>query len=70
MTWIAEAGELLEIVQPVKGSRDPDDDKFLSVAVSGHAEYLISGDKDLLTLGRVGSVSIVSPAGFLAAVSG
>lgn len=31
-------------------SRDPKDDKFLAVAVAGSADYLVTGDDDLLTL--------------------
>lgn len=45
--------------------RDPKDDMFLDCAVAGGAKYLISGDKDLLTLGSVAGVKIVTPAEFL-----
>ena len=43
-------------------SRDPDDDKFLHVALAGGAAALVSGDGDLLDLGAVESVNILSPA--------
>ena len=45
-----------------KFSRDPDDDKFLHVALAGGAAALVSGDSDLLDLGSVESVDILSPA--------
>ena len=49
----------------VKASRDPDDDHVLGCAVAGNAQFLISGDKDLLTLHPYGAVAIVTPAQFL-----
>lgn len=44
--------------------RDPDDDRVLAAALGGKAEFLISGDKDLLYLRKVGPIAIVSPADF------
>ena len=49
----------------VRVCRDPDDDKFLETALIGRCSYVISGDKDLLSLGRYQGVQIVSPADFL-----
>lgn len=45
--------------------RDPRDDKFLQVAVSGEAEAIITGDADLLALHPFHGVDIVTPARFL-----
>ena len=45
--------------------RDPDDDKFLDAAISGGADYLVSGDKDLQALEAFQGVKILSPADFL-----
>ena len=47
-------------------SRDPHDDPVLGTAVAANAGYLVSGDADLLALGRYGNVSIVAPRAFLA----
>lgn len=46
-------------------SRDPDDDKFIHAALAGEADVLVSGDRDLLDLGRVGELLILSPANAL-----
>jgi predicted nucleic acid-binding protein len=46
--------------------RDPSDNKFLECAVAGKARVIISGDKDLLSLGRYRQVRIQTPAQFLA----
>ena len=46
--------------------RDPSDNKFLECAVAGKARVIISGDKDLLSLGRHRQIQIQSPAQFFA----
>jgi hypothetical protein len=50
-------------------ARDPRDDHILACAVEGHADYLITGDNDLLDLGRFRDIPIVSPAAFAAVPS-
>ena len=44
---------------------DPDDDWVIACAIAGNADYVVSGDQHLLTLGRVDSIRIVSPIEFL-----
>jgi putative PIN family toxin of toxin-antitoxin system len=46
-------------------SRDPDDDKFLELAVAGEATIIVSGDSDLLTLDPFRDIRIVSPGAFV-----
>ena len=43
-------------------SRDQDDDKFVQTALNGGARWLVSGDADLLCLGSVQAVQIITPA--------
>lgn len=45
--------------------RDSDDDKFISCALQGKCLYIVSGDNDLLSLGRIQDVEIVTIAEFL-----
>ena len=47
-------------------SRDQDDDKFVQTALNGGARWLVSGDADLLCLGSVQTVQIITPAQALA----
>lgn len=47
-------------------SRDPDDDKFIHTALTGAADWLISGDGDLLELPAIEGLAILSPAQALA----
>lgn len=46
-------------------SRDPDDDRVIEAALAGDAAYIVTGDKDLLTLGTYEGIEIVTPARFL-----
>jgi putative PIN family toxin of toxin-antitoxin system len=49
----------------IRASRDPEDDKFLGAAIEAQAEYVVSGDRDLLDLGSFRGVQICRPAAFL-----
>jgi putative PIN family toxin of toxin-antitoxin system len=44
------AAELVTITERIAACRDPKDDKFLELAVNGHADLIVSGDGDLLAL--------------------
>ena len=57
---VSIAGELKVV------AADPDDDAVLECAVVGQAQYLVSGDRHLLALGRFHDVQIVKAADFLA----
>jgi putative PIN family toxin of toxin-antitoxin system len=49
--------------------RDHKDDYLIAYAVVHHADYLVTGDKDLLSLGQVEQVNIVNPTAFARLVS-
>lgn len=49
----------------VKLSRDPKDDFLLSLALSINADYLITGDEDLLILEQIGLTKIITMDDFL-----
>ena len=44
---------------------DPDDNKILECAIDGHADYIISGDKHLLTLEEYEGIIILNAKKFL-----
>jgi putative PIN family toxin of toxin-antitoxin system len=44
--------------------KDKDDIIILAAALSGEAELFITGDKELLELGKVGNLTIISPRAF------
>jgi len=62
-----EVADLVLDLPGVQVCRDPDDDKFLATAVSGRADYLVTGDVGhLLHLHQYESVTILSPKESLA----
>jgi len=58
--------EVVEVSEVVAECRDPKDNKFLELAVSGKASHVISGDADLLVLHPFRGVPILTPQDFLA----
>ena len=50
---------------PARVSADPDDDKFLAVAVAGAAGYVVSGDKHLLAVGGWHGIRVLKPRAFV-----
>jgi putative PIN family toxin of toxin-antitoxin system len=49
----------------ISACRDPKDDKFLELAISGHANYIVTGDSDLLALDPFRGIRILPPHSFL-----
>ena len=49
----------------VKGLRDFKDAKIIATAKSAKADYIVTGDKDLLVLNEVKNIRIVNPRAFL-----
>lgn len=47
----------------------PDDDYILAAAVNAGCDYLVTGDKDLLTLKKLEGMSIVTPREFAELIS-
>jgi len=44
---------------------DPDDNRILECAVEAQAHFIVSGDRDLLDLGKFKKIRILSPADYL-----
>ena len=64
---IGALSELIELPESVpRICRDPQDDWAIACAVAGEADVIVSGDRHLLELQRVGKIPILSAAQFLA----
>jgi len=57
--------EIAGVLQPIRASRDPNDDKFLEAAVNGRADALVTGDKDLLELHPFRGIAILTPSAYV-----
>jgi putative PIN family toxin of toxin-antitoxin system len=55
---------------PAVVTTDPDDDIVIATAVAGHADYIVTGDPDLLDLGEYRGIRIVRPATFVSVLEG
>ncbi len=58
----------LQVVSPkvsIKASRDPDDNRVLEAAVEGDCDFIITGDQDLLELGKYKKIKILTAEEFL-----
>jgi hypothetical protein len=55
---------LLERLRRAGDSPDPGDDYLLSMAIASGADLLVTGDKALLSLKRIGATAVVSPRRF------
>ena len=57
--------ELVEVTETVTECRDIKDNKFLELALSGKADYVVSGDQDLLVLSPFRGIPVLTPREFL-----
>jgi putative PIN family toxin of toxin-antitoxin system len=62
---ILAKAELVTIVERVAACRDPTDDKFLELAINGHADVVVTGDLDLLVLNPFRGIPIITPRVFI-----
>lgn len=62
---LARESEWIDVGLEISASRDPKDNKFLSLAITGNATHLITGDSDLLDLHPFRGVAILTPRSFL-----
>jgi putative PIN family toxin of toxin-antitoxin system len=63
------AAKLVTITERIVACRDPADDKFLELAVNGHADLIVTGDGDLLALNLFRDIPIVTPTTFVQRVA-
>jgi putative PIN family toxin of toxin-antitoxin system len=64
LTALMHTAQLVPVAGDLRACRDPDDDKFLELAVLGRADVIVSGDADLLALDPFHGIPIIDPATF------
>lgn len=67
---IIEKAEVVEPTERLSVCRDPADDKFFECAVAASAEYIVTEDKDILTVGEYRGAKPVTAADFMVVLEG
>jgi putative PIN family toxin of toxin-antitoxin system len=57
--------EVVEVTEHIRVCRDPTDDKFLELAISGAASHIVSSDAELLVLNPFRGIPILTPRAFV-----
>jgi len=64
---VREADKIV-VSEAITDCRDPKDNKFLELAVSGQGNHILSSDPDLLVLHPYRGIAILTPQQFLTAL--
>jgi len=70
LTALVREAEVIDVVDVVTDCRDPKDNMFLALALSGQGSHIITGDSDLLVLHPFRGIPVVSPRSFLTMAGG
>jgi len=62
---LVRIAEIVPISTSIQACRDPKDDKFLELAVSGEASWIVTRDQDLLVLNPFRDIHVAAPSEFL-----
>jgi putative PIN family toxin of toxin-antitoxin system len=62
---LRNTAEFIQSVPVISACRDPKDDKFLALALTGHADFILTGDQDLLVLHPFREIDILTPRQYL-----
>ena len=62
---IQEYAEFIKVKTNIEVCRDSKDNFLLSLSIDGNADYLLTGDNDLLELENCGNTQIVTISNFL-----
>jgi hypothetical protein len=65
LTVFDSYGEVVEVTSEVDACRDPKDNFLLALAKDSQADFLITGDKDLLVLKQFENTQILSFVDFI-----
>lgn len=68
VSYISSISELVFLEGVDFSLRDPADNQVLETAVVGKCDFLITGDKDLLSVKRYNQLQIITPSQFLTEV--
>ena len=64
---LTQQAVFVEITETIEQCRDPKDDKYLELAISGNAACIVTGDQDLLVMHPFRNIPIITAAEFITA---
>ncbi|MBP6001976.1 MAG: putative toxin-antitoxin system toxin component, PIN family [Pyrinomonadaceae bacterium] len=64
MTLFEEIGVVVDVTSDVDLCRDPKDNFLLALAKDGNADFLVTGDADLLVIGKFENTEILTYSAF------
>ena len=71
---LADYVEAVEVVEPAQVPRvvptNTDDDQVIAAAVAAGADWIVSGDADLLSMGRYQGIPIITAAQAVQRIAG
>lgn len=65
LTSVVHVAHVVETSESITACRDPKDNKYLELALSGQAACIVTGDRDLLALNPFRGIPILTPKRFL-----
>ncbi|TAK56131.1 MAG: putative toxin-antitoxin system toxin component, PIN family [Dehalococcoidia bacterium] len=71
-TYVAALSETAILVEPserLSVIEDPDDNLLIEAAVAARADFIVTGDKQVLELGAFRDTQIITPARFMAVLA-
>ncbi len=63
---LTQTAQFIDVTEQISECRDPKDNKYLELALSGQAECIVTGDDDLLVLNSFRGIEILTVQEFLA----
>jgi len=66
LVGLSETVQFIDVTEQINECRDPKDNKYLELAVSGSSECIVTGDDDLLVLNPWRGIEILTVQEFLA----
>ncbi|AWW29109.1 putative toxin-antitoxin system toxin component, PIN family [Echinicola strongylocentroti] len=60
LEYFDQYGQIFKVKSTIKACRDEKDDFLLNLSIDSKADFLITGDKDLLSLGKIEKTKIMT----------
>lgn len=62
---VLQVATTVPVLSEINDCRDPDDNRLLALALDSQSDYIVTGDRDLLSMNPWRGIAIMSPSDFL-----